>query len=61
MKVAYVFESDHALFILDSMILPQLEKGNHGAQVAGMFFMFDNSKIQPGFCPIPIINRSIAT
>ena len=43
MKVAYIFESDHALFILDSMILPQLEKGNHGAQVAGLFFMFDNT------------------
>jgi hypothetical protein len=43
MKVAYIFESDHALMILDGMILPQLEKGNHGAEVAGMFFMFDNT------------------
>jgi hypothetical protein len=43
MKVAYIFESSNALFILDSMILPQLEKGNHGAEVAGMFFMFDNT------------------
>ncbi len=48
MKVAYVFESDHALFILNSMILPQLENGNHGATVVGMFFMFDNTFLVEG-------------
>ena len=43
MKVAYVFASDMAsTFKLATMILPQLEAGNHGAQVVGMFFFDDN-------------------
>ena len=42
MKVAYIFESDHAHEILEFMIIPQLEKGIHGADVAGMVFFFDN-------------------
>ncbi|MEL6361255.1 MAG: SaoD/DsrE family protein [Pseudomonadota bacterium] len=43
MKVAYVFASDMAsTFKLATMILPQLEAGNHGADVAGMFFFDDN-------------------
>ncbi|MEG0372264.1 MAG: sulfur reduction protein DsrE, partial [Clostridium sp.] len=43
MKVAYVISSDNTRRILRDMIVPQLEKGNHGAEVAGMFFVFDNT------------------
>ncbi|MBN8774487.1 MAG: sulfur reduction protein DsrE [Thiobacillus sp.] len=43
MKVAYVFITDMAAtFKLNTMILPQLEAGNHGAQVVGMMFFDDN-------------------
>jgi sulfur relay (sulfurtransferase) complex TusBCD TusD component (DsrE family) len=44
MRVAYVFStSGHtASYKLGKMILPQLEEGNHGAEVAGMFFFDDN-------------------
>lgn len=44
MKVAYVFStSGHtASYKLGKMILPQLEKGNHGADVVGMMFFDDN-------------------
>lgn len=43
MKVAYIFATEMAsTFKLASMILPQLEKGNHGATVVGMFFFDDN-------------------
>ncbi len=45
MKVAYVFStSGHtASYKLGKMILPQLEEGDHGAEVAGMFFFDDNT------------------
>ena len=45
MKVAYVFAtSGHtASYKLGQMILPQLEAGNHGVDVAGMFFFDDNT------------------
>jgi len=45
MKVAYVFStSGHtADYKLGQMILPQLEEGNHGAEVVGMFFFDDNT------------------
>ena len=43
MKVAYVFSTPNASFILEKMIIPQLEEGRHGAEVAGMFFFFDNN------------------
>ena len=45
MKVAYVFStSGHtASYKLGKMILPQLEAGNHGAEVAGMMFFDDNT------------------
>ena len=45
MNVAYVFAtSGHtASYKLGKMILPQLEKGNHGANVIGMFFFDDNT------------------
>ncbi len=48
MKVAYVFATDMAAaFKLNTMILPQLEAGNHGVEVVGMMFFDDN--IYPGF------------
>ncbi len=43
MKVAYVFATSNAsTYKLATMILPQLEAGAHGADVAGMFFFDDN-------------------
>ena len=43
MQVAYVFATSmSSTFKLATMILPQLENGNHGAQVAGMMFFDDN-------------------
>ena len=44
MKVAYIFStSGHtASYKLGKMILPQLEQGNHGVEVVGMFFFDDN-------------------
>lgn len=47
MKVAYVFAtSGHtASYKLGKMILPQLEAGDHGAEVVGMFFFDDNNYI----------------
>ena len=43
MKVGYIFATDMAsTFKLATMILPQLETGNHGAEVVGMFFFDDN-------------------
>jgi sulfur relay (sulfurtransferase) complex TusBCD TusD component (DsrE family) len=47
MKVAYVFAtSGHtASYKLGQMILPQLEKGTHGAEVVGMMFFDDNTYI----------------
>ena len=45
MRIAYVFAtSGHtASYKLGKMILPQLEKGTHGVDVAGMFFFDDNT------------------
>lgn len=43
MKVAYVISSANTRTILKDMIIPQLEAGNHGAEVVGMFFVFDNT------------------
>ncbi len=42
MKVAYVFSTNLAHRILNTMIVPQLEEGRHGADVVGMFFFVDN-------------------
>jgi sulfur relay (sulfurtransferase) complex TusBCD TusD component (DsrE family) len=43
MKVGYVFAtSNAATFKLAGMILPQLEAGDHGADVVGMMFFDDN-------------------
>ena len=45
MKVAYVFSSSGQTvdYILGDMILPQLEHGDHGVDVVGMFFFHDNT------------------
>ena len=46
MKVAYIFRSNMAsTFQLATMILPQLEKGSHGAEIVGMFFFDDNTYV----------------
>ena len=46
MKVAYVFStSGHtASYKLGKMILPQLEAGNHGAEVVGLFFLENSTR-----------------
>lgn len=45
MNVAYVFATAGQTvdYVLGDMILPQLENGTHGADVAGMFFFHDNT------------------
>ena len=43
MKVAYIFSTANASYILEKMILPQLEADTHGVQVVGMFFFVDNN------------------
>ena len=43
MNVAYLFATPTASFILEKMIVPQLEEGRHGVGVAGMFFFVDNN------------------
>ena len=46
MKIAYIFKTNMASsFQLATMILPQLEKNNHVAEVAGMFFFDENVNI----------------
>jgi hypothetical protein len=42
MKVAYIFTTNLSHRILSTMIVPQMEEGRHGADVAGMFFFADN-------------------
>jgi hypothetical protein len=42
-NVAYVFSTANASFILERMIVPQLEEDRHGATVVGMFFFVDNN------------------
>jgi len=44
-RIAYVFStSGHtASYKLGKMILPQLEDGDHGVEVVGMFFFDDNT------------------
>jgi hypothetical protein len=43
MNVAYVFSTPNASYILEKMIVPQLEEGRHGVTVVGMFFFVDNN------------------
>ena len=42
MKVAYLFEPTNSREILENMIIPQMEKDIHGADVVGKMFFFDN-------------------
>lgn len=42
MNVAYVFSTPNSSYILEKMIVPQLEEDRHGATVVGMFFFVDN-------------------
>jgi hypothetical protein len=43
MRVAYIFNSPHGSYILENMILPQMETGTHPVDVIGMFFFVDNN------------------
>lgn len=43
MNVAYVFSTPNSSYILEKMIVPQLEEGRHGVNVVGMFFFVDNN------------------
>lgn len=43
MRVAYVVSSQNARKILRDMVIPQMEAGEHVAEVVGMFFVFDNT------------------
>ena len=43
MNVAYVFSTPNASYILEKMIVPQLEEERHGVTVVGMFFFVDNN------------------
>lgn len=43
MRVAYIFNSPHGSYILENMILPQMEAGTHPVDVVGMFFFVDNN------------------
>ena len=43
MKVAYILTTSRVHEILSNMIVPQMEKGIHGADVVGMFFIGDNT------------------
>lgn len=45
MRVAYIFSTQNGSYILDKMILPQLESGSHVVTVVGMFFFVDNTYI----------------
>jgi len=43
-RIAYILNGPNAApYKLGTMILPQLEAGDHGAEVAGMFFFDDNT------------------
>jgi hypothetical protein len=43
MRVAYIFSTNNASYILEKMILPQMEAGTHPVDVVGMFFFVDNN------------------
>ncbi len=42
MKVIYVFQSPTSAIILEKMVIPQIERGAHGAELVGVFFFHDN-------------------
>lgn len=61
MKVAYVFNSPRAgTYKLAQMILPQLEAGTHGVDVAGMFFFDDNTFVLRKDDPIGVRLAKVA-
>jgi hypothetical protein len=61
MKVAYVFVSPRsASYKLGQMILPQLEAGTHGVDVAGMFFFDDNVFALLMICDMCALERGLA-
>ncbi len=43
MKVVYIFSTSNASYILNNMVLPQLENDKHPVTVSGMFFFADNN------------------
>ena len=43
MKVLYIFSTPNASYILNRMIIPQLENDAHMVEVVGMFFFVDNN------------------
>ena len=46
MKVAYILNNPNAAnYKLGTMILPQLEAGDHGVEVVGIFFFDDNTYV----------------
>ena len=46
MKVAYILNTPSAAnYKVGEMILPQLESGNHGVEVVGIFFFDDNTML----------------
>ena len=63
MKIAYVFSTSGrtATYKLGAMILPQMEDGNHGAEVVAMFFFDDNNFILRKGDPIGERLAKIAT
>ena len=42
MNVIYLFQSSKASLLLEEMIIPQLSRNEHGAEIVGMFFFHDN-------------------
>ena len=54
MNVAYVFSTTGQTidYVLGEMILPQLEADCHGVDVAGMFFLHDNTFVLRGGDPL---------
>ena len=43
MRVAYIFSTPNGSYIMEKMILPQMEAGTHPVDVVGMFFFVDNN------------------
>ncbi len=53
MRVAYILATPRAAsYKLGQMILPQLEAGVHGVEVAGIFFFDDNTQVLQKGSPI---------
>lgn len=63
MRVAYVFSTAGQTidYILGDMILPQLERRDHGVEVAGMFFFHDNTFVLRSGDPLGERLAAVAT